>query len=169
MRSVRSTLLLCGLLAAGCAHKQNPSSKTGVDGSSGSNGSSSTTTANNGNGSGGDSGKQPECGSVRVHFDLDSSEIRATDRPLLEDTAKCLKEKKGLHVTIEGNADERGTEEYNVALGDRRAQSVARFLEKLGANKEQLQTVSYGKDNPLCKEHDEACWEKNRRAQVKGK
>ncbi|MEO6952159.1 MAG: peptidoglycan-associated lipoprotein Pal [Polyangia bacterium] len=107
------------------------------------------------------------CGMQRVHFSLDSSEIAEQDRPLLERAARCLRAAKGIKFTIEGNADERGTEEYNVALGDRRAQSVARYLEKLGATADQLKTVSYGKENPICQEHDEACWQKNRRAAVK--
>jgi peptidoglycan-associated lipoprotein len=70
-------------------------------------------------------------------------------------------------VTIQGNADERGTEEYNMALGDRRATTVAHYLESLGASAAQLKTVSYGKENPLCTEHDEECWAKNRRAELK--
>jgi peptidoglycan-associated lipoprotein len=108
-----------------------------------------------------------ECGVLRVHFLLDSAEIADADRQLLERPARCLKASHGLHVTIEGNADERGTEEYNLALGDRRATSVAKYLESLGVSQEQLKTVSYGKENPLCTEHDEACWSKNRRAAVK--
>ena len=74
-----------------------------------------------------------------------------------------------MHVTIEGNADERGTDEYNLALGDQRATSVARYLKALGASPTQLKTVSYGKEKPLCTEHDEECWAKNRRAAVKSK
>jgi peptidoglycan-associated lipoprotein len=108
-----------------------------------------------------------ECGMIRVHFPLNSSDIDEGDRPSLERSARCLKADHSLHVTIEGNADERGTEEYNLALGDRRATAVARYFESLGASAEQLKTVSYGKENPLCAEHDEACWAKNRRAAVK--
>jgi peptidoglycan-associated lipoprotein len=108
-----------------------------------------------------------ECGALRVHFELDSAEIVPADRSLLERPARCLKAAHSLHVTVEGNADERGTEEYNLALGDRRATSVAKYLESLGVSQEQLKTVSYGKENPLCTEHDEACWAKNRRAAVK--
>lgn len=106
------------------------------------------------------------CTAVRVHFALDSTEIAEQDRVLLELAAGCLRASRTTKVTIEGNADERGTDEYNVALGDRRAQAVARYLEKLGATPDQVKTVSYGKENPLCSEHDEACWAKNRRAGV---
>jgi peptidoglycan-associated lipoprotein len=108
-----------------------------------------------------------ECTNVHVHFPFNSDEIDAADKPQLERSARCLKAEHSLHVTIEGNADERGTEEYNMALGDRRARSVASYLGSLGASQQQVATVSYGKENPECKEHDEACWAKNRRAALK--
>ena len=110
-----------------------------------------------------------ECSMLRVHFALNSAEIDANDKTSLERSARCLRADHALHVTIEGNADERGTEEYNLALGDRRATAVAKWLESLGASGTQLKTVSYGKENPLCAEHDEDCWAKNRRAAVKPK
>jgi peptidoglycan-associated lipoprotein len=105
-----------------------------------------------------------DCHEARVHFEFNSAVIAEADKASLESSAACLKADNKLHITIEGNADERGTEEYNVALGDERAQSVARYLERLGASASQLKTVSYGKQNPVCSEHDEACWWKNRRA-----
>jgi peptidoglycan-associated lipoprotein len=108
-----------------------------------------------------------DCGLVRVHFELNSAQIEDGDKPLLEQSAQCLKQDKQLHVTIEGNADERGTEEYNLALGDHRARAVATHLERLGASAAQLKTVSYGKEQPECTEHDEACWAKNRRAAIR--
>ncbi len=110
-----------------------------------------------------------ECAMLRVHFALNSSEIDSGDKSSLERSARCLRADHALHVTIEGNADERGTEEYNLALGDRRATAVAKWLESLGASASQVKTVSYGKENPLCTEHDEACWLQNRRASVKPK
>ena len=94
------------------------------------------------------------------------SDISSADATALQRAARCLKADRALHVSIEGNADERGTEEYNMALGDRRAHAVAEYLESLGACEQQLQTVSYGKENPLCTEHDEACWAQNRRAEL---
>ena len=108
-----------------------------------------------------------ECTNVRVHFPFNSDEIDSADKPSLERSARCLKAEHSLHVTIEGNADERGTEEYNMALGDRRARAVASYLQSLGASQQQVATVSYGKENPECKEHDEACWARNRRAAMK--
>jgi peptidoglycan-associated lipoprotein len=108
-----------------------------------------------------------ECGQLRVHFEFNASDLSDGDKLQLERSARCLKADHDLHVTIEGNADERGTEEYNLALGDRRATAGAGYLRSLGASEAQLKTVSYGKENPLCSEHDEACWAKNRRAAIK--
>jgi peptidoglycan-associated lipoprotein len=108
-----------------------------------------------------------ECGLLRVHFPLNSAELEPDDKNALERSARCLKADQAMHVSIEGNADERGTEEYNLALGDRRATAVARYLEALGVSQAQLKPVSYGKENPLCADHDEACWSKNRRVAVK--
>jgi peptidoglycan-associated lipoprotein len=107
-----------------------------------------------------------ECAALRVHFDFDSTLLRADDRPALERIARCLRAASGLHVTIEGNADERGTEEYNLQLGQRRAVEVERYLVALGVRGDQLKTISYGYEKPLCREHTEVCWAQNRRAAV---
>jgi peptidoglycan-associated lipoprotein len=106
------------------------------------------------------------CTSVRVHFAFNQSDIDSADRDGLERAARCLKADRDLHIAVAGNADERGTEEYNMALGDRRSHAVADYLRSLGASDAQLQTVSYGKEKPLCSEHDEACWAQNRRADL---
>jgi peptidoglycan-associated lipoprotein len=104
---------------------------------------------------------------ARVHFDYNAAQVHKDDTSALNRVARCLKADQQLIVRIEGNADERGTEEYNLALGDRRATTVATYLESVGVSRGQLGVVSYGKDHPLCVEHDEACWAKNRRAAVK--
>jgi peptidoglycan-associated lipoprotein len=109
-------------------------------------------------------GDLQECAAPRVHFDFDSSILRGDDRPALERIARCLRASQAMRVTIEGNADERGTEEYNLQLGQRRAAEVERYLVALGASGEQLKTISYGYEKPLCNEHNEECWSKNRRA-----
>jgi peptidoglycan-associated lipoprotein len=114
-----------------------------------------------------DDNKLAACTDVKVHFALNAATIDPADKPLLERAAECLRDNKQLHITIEGNADERGTEEYNLALGDQRARSVATWLERFGASSLQLKTVSYGKEQPECTEHDEDCWSKNRRANLK--
>ncbi len=106
------------------------------------------------------------CTSVRVHFGFNDSDISAADRNDLDRAARCMKADHALHIAIQGNADERGTEEYNLSLGDRRAHAVAGYLKSLGASDSQLQTVSYGEERPLCSEHDEACWAQNRRADL---
>jgi len=108
-----------------------------------------------------------ECSQLRIHFDFDKADVKDEDKSGLERIGRCLRADQALKVTIEGNADERGTEEYNLALGDKRATVVSNYLQGLGASDAQLKTVSYGKENPLCTEHDEACWAKNRRAAVK--
>lgn len=105
-----------------------------------------------------------DCSEARIHFDYDSSEISSAEAVTLERLARCLKADQAMQVSVRGNADERGTQEYNLALGDRRANAVARYLERLGVSPQQLQTVSYGKERPLCAEHTEACWQQNRRA-----
>jgi peptidoglycan-associated lipoprotein len=106
------------------------------------------------------------CTSVRVHFAFNQSDIDSADRDGLERAARCLKADRDLHISVAGNADERGTEEYNMALGDRRAHAVHDYLRSLGASDAQMQTVSYGKERPLCSDHDEACWSQNRRADL---
>ncbi len=104
---------------------------------------------------------------ARVHFEYDSTEIPERDRPQLASSAVCFKGDPSLKATIEGNADERGTEEYNLALGDKRANTVAKYLKALGAGPAQMKTVSYGEEKPVCADHDEVCWSKNRRAAVR--
>jgi peptidoglycan-associated lipoprotein len=106
------------------------------------------------------------CTQVHIHFALNESLVPESEKPGLERAARCLKGDHGLTLKIEGNADERGTEEYNLALADKRAHAVAEYLRMLGASERQLKTISYGKENPICSEHDEACWAQNRRADV---
>jgi peptidoglycan-associated lipoprotein len=108
------------------------------------------------------------CPTMRVHFRFDSSAIEDNQRPVLDAVASCLQNNRQQSVVIEGNADERGSEEYNRALGQRRAEAVAAYLEAKGADAKQLQhTVTYGEDNPLCTENDESCWNRNRRTAIR--
>ncbi len=110
-----------------------------------------------------------ECSTERIHFDFNQADIHPDETAKLQRVGRCLKADHALHVTIEGNADERGTEDWNLALGDKRATAVENYLEQLGVSKAQLKTVSYGKDRPLCSQHNEECWAKNRRAALKPK
>jgi peptidoglycan-associated lipoprotein len=97
-------------------------------------------------------------------FDLDKADIRAEARDALSKTAQFLRSYPQVKVTLEGHCDERGSTEYNLALGDRRAQSAKDYLVSLGIAGDRMQTVSYGKERPFCTTHDEACWHQNRRA-----
>jgi len=108
-----------------------------------------------------------QCSQLKVHFEFNSADLSTDEHPHLDRVARCLKADPTFHVTIEGNADERGTEEYNLALGQRRARSVEKYLQVTGVTDAQLRTISYGKENPLCNDHTEACWAENRRASVK--
>jgi peptidoglycan-associated lipoprotein len=96
-------------------------------------------------------------------FDYDSAEIRGDARAVLQNDADFLKAYPQARVTIEGHCDERGSTEYNLALGDRRANAVKEYLVTLGVPAGQLTTTSYGKEKPFCTESNEACWQQNRR------
>lgn len=98
-----------------------------------------------------------------VYFDFDDAAIRADARETLKDKVEWLKANTGESVTIEGHCDERGTEAYNLALGERRAQSIKTFLVNAGIDKSRLQTVSYGEEKPVDPGKNEAAWAKNRR------
>jgi peptidoglycan-associated lipoprotein len=99
-----------------------------------------------------------------IHFDFDRYDIRPGDAAILEANAAWLRANTGTRVLIEGNCDERGTDAYNLALGDRRAKAAMDYLVSRGIQAERITTLSYGKERPLCREHTEACWAKNRRA-----
>ena len=100
----------------------------------------------------------------RVFFGLDKSSIRADQRPQLEKQATWLKNFPATQISIEGHADERGTREYNLALGERRANSARDFLVALGVNPGRIKTVSFGKERPVALGHEEASWRQNRRS-----
>ncbi len=99
-----------------------------------------------------------------VFFPLDSSEVDADAKTVLESDAATLKKYPSWAITIEGHCDERGTAEYNLALGERRAVAARSYLVSLGISSDRLKTVSYGKEFPFDPGHDETAWAKNRRA-----
>lgn len=99
-----------------------------------------------------------------IHFDFDQSVLTSQARDILERKAAWLRRNPGASVMIEGHCDERGTAEYNIALGERRARSAMDFLIDLGISASRLSTVSYGEERPLDPRHNEAAWAKNRRA-----
>lgn len=97
------------------------------------------------------------------YFDFDKSALKPRARTLLAGHAAYLRDHGSVRITIEGHADERGTREYNLALGERRAEAVRSFLESLGVRGSQLSIVSYGEERPVDPGHNEAAWAKNRR------
>lgn len=99
-----------------------------------------------------------------VFFDLDSSDVNAASQQVLQENAEVLRRNGRWQITIEGHCDERGTAEYNLALGERRALSARTYLLSLGIPAERVRTISYGKEFPFDQGHDEAAWSKNRRA-----
>jgi peptidoglycan-associated lipoprotein len=101
-----------------------------------------------------------------VYFAFDSSSFRAEDKAVVELQGRYLAQHADVHVQVSGNTDERGGSEYNLALGQRRAQSVKSALELLGVKDGQVEAVSYGKEKPKATGHDEAAWAQNRRADV---
>jgi len=99
-----------------------------------------------------------------IHFDFDRHDIRPGDARILDVSAAWLQENPGTLVLIEGHCDERGTDAYNLALGDRRAKAAVDYLVSRGIQAERMTTLSYGKERPVCQEHTAACWAQNRRA-----
>jgi peptidoglycan-associated lipoprotein len=106
-----------------------------------------------------------ETSSLRdVHFDFDRYEIRTQDKPVLDENAKWLKSNGAAMLLIEGHCDERGTNEYNLALGERRAKATRDYLVSLGIDGGRITVISYGEERPLCTDRAEACWAQNRRS-----
>ncbi len=98
-----------------------------------------------------------------IYFDFDKSFIRDDARPVMQANAEWLKAHPKVNVRIEGHCDERGTIEYNQALGQRRAASAKKYLVDTGVSSSRISLLSYGKEKPACTDHDETCWQKNRR------
>lgn len=99
-----------------------------------------------------------------VSFEYDSFELDSAARQTLQQNASWLKDNSKVRIELEGHCDERGTVEYNLALGAKRAASAKTYLVSLGINADRITTISYGEDLPLCREHNDACWQENRRA-----
>ena len=108
---------------------------------------------------------EPNAELKAIHFDFDKSDIRPGDAAILDATARWLGTNGKNLVLIEGHCDERGTNEYNTALGERRARATMDYLVKRGIQQSRISTVSYGEERPLCTKHEESCWSQNRRAQ----
>jgi peptidoglycan-associated lipoprotein len=137
------------MLAAACSSSNNPSQQT----------ASATTSV-----APGTVGDFRQNVGDRVYFDTDMSTVRDDGRATLDRQAEWLNKYTSYPVTIEGNADERGTREYNLALGERRAASVRQYLIAKGVPASRIKTISYGKERPEVVGSDEAAWARNRRA-----
>jgi peptidoglycan-associated lipoprotein len=99
-----------------------------------------------------------------AYFDFDKSDVRPDARDVLTKDAEFLRAYPQVRVSIEGNCDERGSTEYNLGLGQRRADAAKNFLASLGISADRMETVSWGKERPVCTEHSETCWQQNRHA-----
>src|SRR5258708_3947406 len=148
------TAAVASALVAGCASKATKPTPTG--------GGNETTTTT-GTGTKGpytpDSLDSDSCLRQRVvYFDFDKSEIKPEFQAQIACHASYLRQFPGARVTLEGNADERGTREYNLGLGERRGNAVSSAVGAAGGSSSQLNVVSYGEERPVCKEHGEPCW-----------
>jgi peptidoglycan-associated lipoprotein len=99
-------------------------------------------------------------------FDYDQYSIRKDAQDALQSDARMLNERPNIRITIEGHCDERGSEKYNIALGDRRANAAKEYLTRQGVNSSRIDSISYGKERNFCEEHNEGCWQLNRRAHL---
>lgn len=99
-----------------------------------------------------------------VLFDYDKYDIRPDARPVLDSVAAFLDKEKSLSIVIEGHCDERGTNEYNLALGEKRAKAAMKYLQARGISSSRMLIITYGEEKPLCTEQGDSCWQSNRRA-----
>lgn len=156
------------VFAAGCA-TQSTGDKPGA--SSGDK-SSSSMAMSRGTGSGSMSGTsdsgmaRSQPGDRSVFFEFDKSALSAEDRKVVEANAQYLKDHPDVKARVEGNTDERGSKEYNLALGQRRAESVTKVMKLLGVGDQRLEAVSYGEEKPRVQGHDEQAWSQNRRSDI---
>lgn len=101
-----------------------------------------------------------------VYFDFNKSEIKPEFQQIMACHAKYLQDRPQAQMRLEGNTDERGSKEYNLGLGERRGNAVSSALQANGASASQISVISYGKEKPVCREHNEQCWAKNRRVEI---
>jgi len=159
---VVAVVSLGAMLAMGCSSKKT----TGVN-----DGTSATGIGDQGVGAGGGSsledfskGRIPGQGPLSdIHFAYNEYTIEAQDGSVLRSNATWLQTNANSRVQVEGHCDERGSEEYNIALGAKRAQAAKDYLVTLGIPGSRISTISYGKELPACQDHDESCWAQNRR------
>ena len=170
--------VLAAAVAAGCASKEpkdvavtdsyrgTGTAGTGTGGSAGT--STGTGTGTGIAGTADDLRTNPRLAKRSVYFDYDSNAVKDEYRGLVQDHSRYMTTaKKDSRIRIEGNADERGSREYNLALGQRRAEAVKRVMTVLGVSDGRIETISYGEEKPKANGHDEASWAENRRADIR--
>lgn len=170
-KGLRSVLLLVASVAflAACEGTTGTTKDDStVSGSSSSSDSATTTAAGSGSAWAGHPLDDPNSLLAKrtIYFEYDESVILDEDRPIVEAHAQYLSQNPGASVTLEGHTDERGTREYNLALGERRAISVRQFMSLLGASGQQLRTISYGEERSAASGHNEEAWALNRRVEI---
>lgn len=173
MRKILLILMVAAALtSAGCKSnkpKPGPSSQTEVGANGADSSGAGSDAANAGNVGSDDEAAGPQGGILSkriIYFDFDSSDIKGEGTDVVAAHAKYLASHAGTRVRLEGNTDDRGSREYNIGLGERRAQAVRRALLLQGATEAQLATVSYGAERPAVTGNDEAAWSKNRRVEI---
>ena len=159
-------LLAALIVVAACSHPETKAPESSADATAGRGTSSTSNGTATPNGSSGVNGNAtadagPPKGSV--YFDFDSNEVKSEYQPVIESEARYLRSHPDAKLRIEGNCDERGSREYNLALGQRRAEAVKKVMTVLGANGGKIETVSFGEEKPVAEGHDEAAWAKTRR------
>jgi peptidoglycan-associated lipoprotein len=159
-------------MMTGCPKKTPPPSDTSLDSSSGADSQGLGERNLSGGGLSADSGERTrervegkgEGGPLQdVHFAYDSYDLASDAHDALQSNAEWFRNNAQVKVEIEGHCDERGTVEYNLALGAKRAKAVRDYLTSLGVSSDRLSTISYGEELPLCREQGEDCWQQNRR------
>jgi len=169
--------LAAALVIGGCATSGNDSASSTASGTAGSQSSATSSAApapapapssqlSSGRSGNTSSARMGQPGARSVYYEFDKSDLAAEDRRLVEQHARYLRANPNAKVRIEGNADERGSSEYNLALGQRRAEAVVKSLTLLGADQVQLEAVSFGKERPAVQGENEEAWAKNRRAEL---
>lgn len=158
--SLGGLVIVALFLVAGCSSKAKglPGDNAGRTGNEGNSGQ--TTSLEQFQKTGQLSGNGPL---TDIHFGYNTYNIEPQDGSILKGNASWLEKNPQSRVQVEGHCDERGSEEYNIALGAKRAQAAKDYLVTLGVEGSRVSTISYGKELPLCTEHDESCWAQNRR------
>jgi peptidoglycan-associated lipoprotein len=167
VRKIGLAAPILAIALAGCSSKKPPGAGEGVLGSNpsglGQEGMSSTSGSSLSQFQKGQLGSGEQGPLSDIHFDYNDYTVRPEDTQILHSNADWLQKNSNSHVQIEGHCDERGSEEYNIALGAKRAQAAKDYLQTLGIAGDRMSTISYGKELPLCTEHTEDCWAENRR------